>query len=72
MLEDVGDGVGGFPQVRNRNTQKPTSLECIFSGILVTKYLGFQVYLAKKKKRKTPYTQFVYSAPMWYIHLRKF
>lgn len=49
MLEDVDDGVETFPQVRNCNTQKPTSLECIFSGIFVAKHLRFQVFLAKNK-----------------------
>lgn len=59
MLEDVDDGVESFPQVRNCNTQKPTSLECIFSGIFVTKYLGFQVYLAKTKEN------FLYSVSLF-------
>lgn len=34
MLEDVDDGVESFPQVRNCNTQKPTSLECISQAYL--------------------------------------
>lgn len=52
MLEDVDDGLGGFPQLGNCSIQKPISSKCILSDILVTEYLGAEFFLTKTNKGK--------------------